>query len=360
MRKYRGAHLVRPGFIGLVLVALVIAVGLQPEQLLSLATDVRYQALFNEAGGLEVGNAVTASGINVGEVSDITLRDADVLVTFNVNGKVRLGSYSTAHIRTGSLLGQRVLTLDSAGVGTLHPCDVIPASRTSSPYSLTESVSELTTNLAGTDTGSLNQSLDTLSATIDRVAPQLGPMFDGLTRLSESLNGRNQTLGEVLKDTSTLTGILSERSQQVNRLILNTNDLLDVLGRRRQAIVDLLANISAMAKQLSGLVHDNEKTLAPMLQKLNSVTAILQKNRDNIAKALPGLAKYEVTQGEAVSSGFYYQSFTPNILPPQFLQPFMDYAFGFRRGNIPGHPPENAGPRAEFPFPHNGIPERPH
>lgn len=360
MRKYRGAHLVRAGFIGFALVLLVIAVGLQPQQLMSLATDVRYQALFTEAGGLEVDNAVTTSGIKVGEVSDITLRDDDVLVTFTVNGKVRLGSNSTAHIRTGSLLGQRVLTLDSAGAGTLHPSDVIPVSRTSSPYSLTESVSELTTNLAGTDTASLNQSLDTLSSTIDRVAPQLGPMFDGLTRLSQSLNGRNQTLGEVLKDAGTLTGILSERSQQVNRLILNTNDLLDVLARRRQAIVDLLANVSAMAKQLSGLVHDNETTLAPMLQKLNAVTAILQKNRDNIAKALPGLAKYEVTQGEAVSSGFYYQSFTPNIMPPAFIQPFMDYLWGFRRGNIPGQPPDNAGPRALFPFPHNGIPEGPH
>ncbi len=360
MRKYRGAHLIRSGFIGIVLIILVIAVGLQPQQLASMATDVRYQALFSEAGGLEVGNDVTASGIKVGTVSDIALREGSALVTFAVNGKVRLGSYSTAHIRTGSILGQRVLTLDSAGSGVLHPSDVIPVSRTSSPYSLTDSVSDLTGNLAGTDTASLNQSLDTLSATIDRVAPQLGPMFDGLTRLSESLNGRNKTLGEVLKDASTFTRILSERSRQVNMLILNTNDLLDVLARRRDAIVDLLANVSAMAKQLSGLVRDDEKTLAPMLQKLNAVTAVLEKNRDNIAKALPGLAKYEVTQGEAVSSGFYYQSFTPNVMPPQFIQPFLDYAFGFRRGNVPGQPPDNAGPRAEFPWPRNGIPQGPH
>ncbi|OBG26294.1 MCE family protein [Mycobacterium sp. E3198] len=360
MSKYRGAHLIRAGFIGIVLILLVIAVGLQPQQLVSLATDVRYQALFAEAGGLEVGNDVTTSGIKVGTVSDIELRDGNALVTFTVRGKVKLGSYSTAHIRTGSLLGRRVLTLDSTGSGALRPSDVIPVSRTSSPYTLTESVSDLTTNLAGTDTASLNQSLDTLSATIDRVAPQLGPMFDGLTRLSESLNGRNKTLGDVLKDTSTLTGILSERSQQVNRLILNTNDLLDVLARRREAIVDLLANVSAVAKQLSGLVRDNEKTLTPMLQKLNAVTAVLEKNRDNIAKALPGLAKYEVTQGEAVSSGFYYQSFTPNVMPPQFIQPFLDYAFGFRRGDIPGQPPDNAGPRAEFPWPRNGIPQGPH
>ena len=56
-----------------------------------------------------------------------------------------------------------MLALESAGSGTLRPLDVIPVSRTSSPYSLTDAVSDLTTNTAGTDTESLNQSLDTLS-----------------------------------------------------------------------------------------------------------------------------------------------------------------------------------------------------
>ena len=76
----------------------------------------------------------------------------------------------------------------------MHPRDVIPVSRTSSPYSLTEAVSDLTTNTAGTDTEGINQALDTLSATIDQIAPQLGPTFDGVTRLSRSLNSRNDTL----------------------------------------------------------------------------------------------------------------------------------------------------------------------
>ena len=220
----------------------------------------------------------------------------------------------------------------------MRPMDVIPVSRTASPYSLTEAVSELTTNIAGTDTASLNQSLDTLSATLDQVAPQLGPTFDGLTRLSRALNERDDTLGELLKDGADVTKILSERSQQVNTLILNANDLVAVLCERRQAIVELLANTSALSKQLSGLVHDNEQELAPTLDKLNAVTAMLEKNRDNIAKALPGLAKFQTTLGETVASGPYYQAYVPNLISPQLLQPFLDYAFGFRRGATPVSP----------------------
>jgi phospholipid/cholesterol/gamma-HCH transport system substrate-binding protein len=246
--------------------------------------------------------------------------------------------------------------VESAGSGRLHPMAVIPVSRTSSPYSLSEALGDLTTDIAGTNTETLNQSLDTLSATLNQIAPQLGPAFDGVTRLSQTLNGRNQALGELLHSAGDVTKILSQRSQQLNTLILNADDLLDVLVTRRQAIVRLLANTSAVAKQLSGLVHDNEQKLAPTLEKLNSVTAMLEKNRDNIAKALPGLAKYQLTQGESVSSGFYYTAYVPNLLISQIFQPFYDYFFGFRANGAPGAPPDNAGPRALLPFPYNGIP----
>jgi phospholipid/cholesterol/gamma-HCH transport system substrate-binding protein len=360
MLKYRGAGLVRTGFIGAILVVLVILVGLSPQQLVSWATAVRYQALFSEAGGLAVGNDVTVSGIKVGTVSNIALRHGDALVTFSIAGKVPLGSETTAHIRTGTLLGERALTLESAGSGMLHPMNVIPVSRTSSPYTLTDAVSEFTANTADTDTRSLNQSLDTLSATLDEIAPQLGPTFGELSRLSHALNGRNQTLGQLLKTAGDVSGILSQRSQQLNTLILDANDLLAVLAARRQEIVDLLANTSAVSKQLSGLVHDNDQKLAPTLQKLNSVTAMLEKNRDNIAQALPGLAKYALTQGEAVSAGFNYNANEANLVPMQLLQPFLDYLWGFRTFDTnrgPGFP--SPMPRSLVPFPYNGIPPCP-
>jgi phospholipid/cholesterol/gamma-HCH transport system substrate-binding protein len=350
MLKYRNNPLLRRmGFLGVVLALLVVGVGLAPERLISWATGIRYLAEFADAGGLATGNDVKVSGIKVGDVTDITLGERGAVVTFVVTGKVRLGDQTTAHIRTGSLLGARVLTLEPAGSQSMHIGDVIPLSRTGSPYSLNEAVDDLTTNVAATDTASLNQSLDTLSTTLDQVAPQLGPTFDGLSRLSRSLNSRSETLSALLKSAASVSQVLSDRSQQVNTLILNGNDLLSVLVERRQAISDLLANVAVVSKNLTGLVKDNEAELAPTLDRLNAVTAMLQRNRDNLSKALPGLKKFEMTTSEAVSNGPYYSAYVPNLLPPELLQPFMDYAFGFRRGD-----PDM--PRALFPWPHNGIP----
>ena len=187
MIKYRGGPLIRAGFIGVVLILLVIAVGLQPQQLWSLASSIRYQALFSEAGGLAKGNAVTVSGIKVGTVSDISLKNGEALVTFNVPGTITLGSDTTAHIRTGRCWASGCSPWNPQAARNSARWTSSPISRTSSPYSLTEAVSDLTTNSADTNSRA-STSPDTLSATLDQIAPQLGPAFDGLTRLSKSLN----------------------------------------------------------------------------------------------------------------------------------------------------------------------------
>jgi phospholipid/cholesterol/gamma-HCH transport system substrate-binding protein len=349
MLKYRNTNRVKVGILGAVLTLLVVAIGLQPERLISWATSVMYHAEFAEAGGLSSGNDVKVSGVKVGSVTDVALGDNGANVTFTVKGTVRMGDQTTAHIRTGSLLGARVLTIEPGGLTAMRVGGVIPLSRTGSPYSLNEAVNDLTTSVAATDMSSLNQSLDTLSATLDQVAPQLGPTFDGLTRLSRSLNGRSETLTTLLEHAATVTQVLADRGEQVNTLILNANDLLAVLVQRHQAISELLANTVAVAQNLTGLIKDNEATLGPTLDRLNAVTAMLEKNRDNLSKALPGLKKFEITTSEAVANGAYYSAYVPNLVPPEMLQPFFDYAFGFRAG-------DPNMPRALFPSPHNGIP----
>lgn len=330
MIRYRGRKLLKPGFIGVVLALLIILVGLAPERLVTLATAVQYHAVFGDGGGLAVGDNVMVSGTKVGSVSGISLHKGTAVVDFTVKGTTRLGSDTTAHIKTGSLLGRRIVALDPAGTTPLRPGDTIPLTRTSAPYSLTDAVSDLTTNVAATDTNQLNQSLETMSATLDQIAPKLGPTFDALTRLSQSVNARNESLRDLLANAAHVTDILAQRSQQVNRLILNANTLLAVLVERRDAIVQLLANISVVAKEVSGLVADNEAELAPTLDRLNSIAAMLENNRDSISKALPALAKQVQTQGEAVSNGSYYNAYLSNLGSGPILQPFLDWAFGIQ------------------------------
>ncbi len=271
---------------------------------------------------MQVGNPVKLSGVKVGSVTDVTLDHGDALVTFSVDGVTELGSQTSAHIGTGTLLGERMLNLQSAGEGTLRPNGRIPVERTSSPYSLTDAVGDLTTTVAHTDTASLNQSLDVLATTVDEIAPQLGgPTFDELTRLSRILNGRDQKIGELLEHAAMVSGIVAERSDAVNTMLLDANDLTAVLADRRRAIVNLLADTSALAQRVSGLIHDNQDKLKPTLDKLNAVTAVLERNRDNLEKALPGLAKFQGGLSELVANGPYYIGYIPNLTQARCCSP---------------------------------------
>ena len=114
MLRYRAATSFGPDSSASMLIVLVILVGLQPQQLLSLASSIRYQALFSEAGGLAPGNRVTVSGIKVGTVSGVSLQNGEALVTFDYSQQnpARLG-YQRAHPnrivagRAGAHLGVR-------------------------------------------------------------------------------------------------------------------------------------------------------------------------------------------------------------------------------------------------------------
>ncbi|MFI9537818.1 MCE family protein [Nocardia fusca] len=343
MFRYRGSHLLRHGLVGLVLIICVISLGLQSQQVIAWGTTVRYQAVFEEAGGLEAGDEVIVSGVRVGSVTEVRLDNGDARVLFTVRSSVPMGADSTVQIKTGSLLGKRIMTVVSHGDEHLRPLATIPVERTSSPYSLTDALGDLTGNAGAMDTDSLNNSLNMLSATLDSIAPQLGPAFDGLSELSKTINSRNTALRDLLAAAREVTGILADRSQQVNTMLLNANILIGVLDDRRQAIATLLANTAAVGDQLTKLVADNEAELGPALDRLNSVTQVLQQNRDNIAKAIPGLAKASLTQGEAVSGGPFYNAYVANLIPAQWIRPFVDAAFG---GSVPQPPvPQPEAPR---------------
>ena len=104
MLKYRGNKLIRTGFMGVVLAILIVLIGLSPETLTSMATAIRYQAQFSDAGGLTAGNDVTIAGIKVGSVSDVSLQGRNALVTFAVDGTVdaRVGHHRTRANRNTS------------------------------------------------------------------------------------------------------------------------------------------------------------------------------------------------------------------------------------------------------------------
>ncbi|MFC9664244.1 MCE family protein [Nocardia sp. NPDC127606] len=340
MRRYENRNAARTGVVGGILILATVATVSNYDRLPVLNSDSEIRAIFADAGGLKTGDRVEFSGVNVGTVRDITLRGTDVEVTMSVRHDLALGATPSAQARTRTALGSKAVVLTpSSDDRRFDYASAIPLERTRSPYDLPTELGKLADNVAGIDTEQLSDALHTTSGVLEQSSPELEAALDGVARLSESLGSRDQALRHLFADGSKVTGVLAERSRQINTLVVDGNRILAELDARRTAIGKLSNALSAVAQQISGLIAENREQLAPTLTRLNSVLDLLERNKSSIDAALPGLVKYMGTLGESVGSGPFFSAYVGNLIPGQFIQPFVDAALG------DGRVPQPEGPR---------------
>lgn len=313
------------GTIGVAVVS-VLVVGALQYQNLPLVNQVRtYSAYFADAGGLFTGATVEVAGYPAGRVSDIDLAGNAVLVRFSVDKNIRMGEETEAAIKTKSLLGTKMLAVVPRGGGQLD--GAIPIDRTASPYQLPDALGDLADTISGLDTDQLSDSLSTLSKTFADTPEELRNAVQGVSRFAQTLNERDAQLRNLLDNAAEATGVLANRSDQIARMIADTNALLVQLRTQSDAVDRIWSSISAASRQLKAFIAENRQQLSPALDKLNGVLAIVDNRKERLQQAVKLLNKYAMSLGESLSSGPFFKAYVANLLPGQFVQPFVDAAF---------------------------------
>jgi phospholipid/cholesterol/gamma-HCH transport system substrate-binding protein len=312
------------GVVGLALTIGIVLGSLNYDRLPFLQGK-EYSAYFAEAGGLRTGEDVQVSGFQVGEVKSIELDGPRALVKFTVARNIRLGDRTEAAIKTRGLLGTKILEVTSRGDGQQE--GTIPLERTTSPYELPDALGELATTISGLNTNQLSDSLRVLAQTFSDTPPELRVAVEGVARFSQTLDERDAQLRGLLTNADKATTVLAERSNQVVSLIANTNALLVELESQSAALDQISGNISALSQQLQGFIAENRDTMRPALDKLNGVLTIVDNRKERLQKSIKLLHQYSMSLGESVASGPFFKTYVANLLPGQFLQPFIDVAF---------------------------------
>jgi phospholipid/cholesterol/gamma-HCH transport system substrate-binding protein len=313
------------GIVGVGVTLAVVLLSLNYDKLPFFNTGKTYSAYFAEAGGLVPGNHVQVSGFRVGQVSSVELNGSRVLVKFRVASNVRLGDRTEAAIKLRTLLGTKLLEVTPRGEGQLT--GPIPLARTTPAYQLPDALGDLTTTIGALNTDQLSNSLAVLADTFSDTPPDLKAAVQGVARFSQTLDERNAQLRNLLSNATKATKVLAERSDEVVNLVANTNALLVQLKSQSSALDQISNNLSAMARQIKSFITENRSTLKPALDKLNGVLTIIDNRKEQVQKAIAGLSKFGLRLGEAVSSGPFFKAYLPNLLPGQFVQPFIDAAF---------------------------------
>lgn len=261
-----------------------------------------YEAVFTEGGGINAGAKVKLAGVEAGEVTDVELDNGDVVVTFTVKD-VSIGSESAATIGTQTLLGERNLDIASRGPAEMSGGDRIPLERTTSPYSITEGLEDVTRRTGEIDTKRVGEALDVFAETFKNTPDDLSGAFEGISRISQTIASRDDALRQLMERARAVTGTLSERSKQLQTLIVDGNALLKELQSRRTVITNLLADTTRVAQQVVGLNVEQRDRLRPALRSLNDAIGILQNNEDNIGTAVDRVSTFITGLGEGLEHG---------------------------------------------------------
>ena len=304
------------GAIGLVFILVLLYAAFNAENLPLIGGGTQYTAYFTESANLKTDDDVRIAGVKVGKVQDVSLA-ADkglVKVTFTVKDGF-VGKQSKVNIKLKTLLGAKYLDIDSIGQDKQDPSKAIPVSRTTSPLDVYPAFTELTKTIQQLDTNQLADSFRTLAQDFTGTPQYVRSAVTGLSRLSQTIASRNDQLGELLTAARSVTGVLADRDQDLAQLLRDGNLLLQELNDRRDAIHSLLLNTQLLSTQLRGLVADNQKTLKPMLDNLDNVLTLLNKNRETLDRGISLLGPFYRVFNNVVGNGRWFDNYIQDLSP---------------------------------------------
>lgn len=307
------------GAIGLVVIIALLWAAFNADSLPLIGGGTTYTAYFTEDANLRVGDDVKIAGVNAGKVDSISLTDDDrVKVTFKIKSGY-VGDQSTVAIKIKTLLGAKYLAIDSVGSKAQDPAESIGTDRTITPFDIYPAFTELTKKVDSIDTANLAKALNTLSDAFSQTPKSVQSVLSGITRLSNTISSRDEQLRTLLARANQVTGVLASRDAELQKLFRDGGLLLDELNARRDEIHSLLVNTTTLSLQLEGLVHDNQKTIGPLLDQLHKVLQLLEANQQSLDQGLSLLGPFYRVFNNTIGNGRWFDNYICNLSVPGIL-----------------------------------------
>ena len=320
MTPFRERNKTIIGLVGVAAILGALVLSFKTDSMPLIGCGKHYKADFTEAAGLQNRDEVRVAGVKVGKVTGIKLAGDHIVVTMCVKG-AHLGALTHADIKIKTVLGRKYMALTSDGDGTLKPSDEIPLSRTSSPFDISPAFQELAKTVGSIDTGKLAQSFGVLADDFRNSSTEVRASLDGLSRLSATIASRDAKLRQLLDHAQGVTDVLRSRDQDLVSFLKEADLVLQEVHARRDAIHKLLVTTTDLSEQLTALVRENRASLAPALEHLRVVSALLRKNEKNIDTSLPRMAAFVRLFANNLGNGRWFDVYVWNLTNPSGFGP---------------------------------------
>ncbi len=315
MKPFRERNPVIIGAVSMTVLALLLLAAFRAQDLPLIGGGDTYYAVFDEAGGLKADDAVLMAGVRVGSVDSLTLDNGKVMVEFKVKTDAAFGTETGAEIKVKTLLGSKFLSLVPAGDGQLSAESVIPITRTTSPFDVTQAFEGLAETSNEVDTVQLTRSLTVLADLTRNTPEEFRNALAGVSALSRNLAARDGEINSLLVNLRRLSSTLNERDDDIITLMRDSDVLFQTLIQRRDEIHDVLVATQQLSSELVKLVRQSRDDLKPALDQLDRVVQVITKNEDNLDASLRLMAPFYRVFANTLGNGPWFDTFIQNLPP---------------------------------------------
>lgn len=278
-----------------VLVVIAAAVGayILVHQRLRLPWEDRYEirAEFSSAQAVTPGQGqtLTVSGVDVGEVSDVRLRDGRAVVTFSVERDRLPAVFRDARmtLRPKTPLNDMTVQLDPGdeSSGRLGEQEVLTVARTMPTVHLDEVLAALdrdTRDYLSTLITSGARGLRGRGGDLRALLKATAPTLRQTRRVTASINGRRRELRRLVDALEDLTGTVADHDRSLVDLVAGSEATFSALGRRERALRDSL-------RRLPGMLAHADRTVAHLRPLARQLGPAARELRPAVGALLPAL-----------------------------------------------------------------------
>jgi phospholipid/cholesterol/gamma-HCH transport system substrate-binding protein len=286
------------------LVALAVHIG----NISLFASRYVVYAQLHDVTGLTPGDPVDVAGVEVGQVSAISVQRAHALVAMSLDDGVVLDRGTDVGLRWYNVLGQKQVYLFPEKQGRrLAPGATIPLSHDVSDASVNAFLNALGPFLSAINPHQANEFVENVSGALEGDTAEIDQLIDNGATVSETVGALDTQVGQVIDSLDQVLTAIASRSGDVGSLVTNLQTVAQSLSSRNNLLDDVVDNLSQVAGELANLVGQNRSTLDGTIDDLQTVIQDIVAHQQQLAQSLSTLGSGLAPYVEISSYGQWFQ-----------------------------------------------------
>jgi phospholipid/cholesterol/gamma-HCH transport system substrate-binding protein len=257
-----------------------------------------YSALLSDATGLRAGDPVEIAGVRIGSVTSVGVQHGVALVGFTLDSGVRVRASTGVGIRWLDVLGDKVLYLYPGSQGRyLSPGARLPLANDVPDASVGALLDALSPFLGAIDPHEANAFVVAVSNALEGNDATISSLLGNAASVATTLGDDNAEIGSVVDEYAQVAGALASHRGDLTTVLSNLQTLAHGLATHNSTLDVMVGDLSAVTKDLGGLLATNRSTLDGTIANLDVVARTVEQHEGDLAASLrtlpQGLAPYE-------------------------------------------------------------------